>query len=139
VRFMMLMYPQIETDDPESWSPDAEAVKAMMDYNQKLSEAGVLLALDGLHHGAEGVRVAFSSDGGASVTDGPFTEAKELVGGYWLIQTRSKDEAVEWAKRCPGRDCMIEVRQVQEPEDFSPEAQAVLAEHPVSLGEHAAS
>jgi len=136
VRFMMLMYPQIE-DDPESWGPDTESLQAMMKYNQSLSEAGVLLALDGLHAGAEGQRVAFSADGKATVTDGPFTEAKELVGGYWLVQVRSKDEAIEWAKRCPGRNCMVEVRQVQELEDFPPELQAVIDESPVSLGEHA--
>lgn len=138
MRFMMLMYPQIE-QDPDSWSPDPEAVKAMMGYNEQLSEAGVLLALDGLHSGAEGVRVEFSAQGGTTVTDGPFTEAKELIGGYWVIQTRSKEEAVEWARRCPARGCVIEVRQVQEYEDFSPEAQAVLDASSISLGGDAAA
>jgi hypothetical protein len=122
VRFMMLMIPQIE-DTPEAWMPSAEAVAEMMDYNRSLSDAGVLLALDGLHPSEKGARVTFS-DGNVSVTDGPFTEAKELIGGYWMIQVRSKEEAIEWAKRCPGRGCVIELRQVQELEDFPPDVQA---------------
>jgi hypothetical protein len=132
---MMLMYPQID-ESRYSEGPRAEDVEAMMKYNRELSEAGVLLALDGLHSGAEGARVTFESDGHATVTDGPFTEAKELVGGYWMIDVRSKDEAVEWAKRIPGRDCMVELRRVQEREDFPAEVQAVLDEHP-SFAEHA--
>jgi hypothetical protein len=119
---MMLMIPQIE-DTPETWMPSAEAVAEMMKYNQALSDAGVLLALDGLHSSEKGARVTFSG-GEVSVTDGPFTEAKELIGGYWMIQVRSKEEAVEWAKRCPGENCMIELRQVQELEDFPPDVQA---------------
>ena len=95
----------------------------MARYNESLDEAGVLLALDGLHR-HKGARVAFSSDGEVRVTDGPFTEAKELIGGYWMIQVRSKEEAIEWAKRCPGRGCVIELRQVQEIEDFPPEVRA---------------
>jgi hypothetical protein len=118
----MLMIPQIE-DTPETWMPSAEAVAEMMKYNQALSDAGVLLALDGLHSSEKGARVTFSG-GEVSVTDGPFTEAKELIGGYWMIQVRSKEEAVEWAKRCPGENCMIELRQVQELEDFPPDVQA---------------
>jgi hypothetical protein len=128
MRFMMLMIPQIE-DTPEAWMPDAEAVAAMSKYNDQLQQSGALLAADGLHSSERGARVAFAADGGATVTDGPFTEAKELIGGYWMIQVRSKEEAVEWAKRCPGQDCVIELRQVQEFEDFSPEVQVVLGEH----------
>jgi hypothetical protein len=118
---MMLMIPQIE-DNPDAWMPAPETVAAMGKYNQALSEAGVLLALDGLHSTAKGARITFSG-GEVSVTDGPFTEAKELIGGYWMIQTRSKEEAVEWAKRCPGENCVIELRQVQEFEEFPPEVQ----------------
>jgi hypothetical protein len=121
VRFMMLMLPQIE-DDPEAWTPSPETIAAMGKYNQALSDAGVLLALDGLHSSAKGARITFSG-GEVSVSDGPFTEAKELIGGYWMIQTRSKEEAVEWAKRCPGEECVIELRQVQELEDFPPDVQ----------------
>lgn len=89
-----------------------------MKYNQELQEAGVLLALDGLHPPSMGARVSF--EGGApSVTDGPFAEVKEVVGGYWLIDVKSKAEAIEWAKRCPGSENeVIEIRQVQELSDF---------------------
>jgi hypothetical protein len=128
VRFMMLMIPQIE-DTPEAWMPDADAVGAMMKYNEQLAQAGVLLALDGLHSSERGARIEFAADGKTSVIDGPFTEAKELIGGYWVIQVRSKEEAVQWATRCPGRGCVIELRQIQDPEDFSPEVREVLEEH----------
>jgi hypothetical protein len=128
MRFMMLMIPQIE-DTPEAWMPDADGVEEMMKYNDQLAQAGVLLALDGLHPSERGARVEFAADGKSSVTDGPFTEAKELIGGYWVIQVRSKDEAVQWATRCPGRDCVIELRQIQDPEDFTPEVREVLKEH----------
>lgn len=119
MRFMMFMYPGISE---EEWNPSAEAVAAMSRYNEELQKAGVLLSLDGLHPPGEGARIQFG-DGGATVTDGPFAEAKEVVGGYWLIQARSKAEAVEWAKRCPGENCTIEVRRVFEMEDFPQEVQ----------------
>ena len=119
MRFMMFMYPGISE---EEWAPSAEDVAAMSRYNDELQKAGMLLSLDGLHPPGEGARVHFS-DGAATVTDGPFAEAKEVVGGYWLIQARSKAEAVEWAKRCPGENCMIEVRRVFEREDFPQEVQ----------------
>jgi hypothetical protein len=123
MRFMMLMIPNVREED---WTPSAEAVTAMGRYNEQLDKAGVLLALDGLHPGSKGARVAF--DGGtATVTDGPFAESKELVGGYWLIQVKSKEEAVAWATRCPAWDGdVIEVRQVQELADFPPDVQAAL-------------
>jgi hypothetical protein len=130
VRFMMMMYPQIEESD---WEPPAEAIKAMVDYNHELNDAGVLLSLDGLHPPGAGAYVTFSNDGTANVTDGPFSEAKELVGGYWMIDVRSKEEAVEWARRCPGRGCVIEVRRVQEREDFPPELRSVVDERPLDL------
>jgi hypothetical protein len=121
MRFMMFMYPEITE---EEWSPSAEAVAAMSRYNEELRKAGILLALDGLHPPAEGARVKFGAAGESpTVTDGPFAEAKEVVGGYWLIQTRSKEEAVEWARRCPDENCTIEVRRVFEMEDFPQDVQ----------------
>jgi len=121
MRFMMFMLPNIPADG--DWTPSAEAVAEMTKYNNELTNAGVLLALDGLHPQVDGVRVA-RSGGKTTVTDGPFTEAKEVIGGYWLIQAKSKDEAVEWAKRCPADDCMIEVRQIFEMDDFPPDVRA---------------
>ena len=121
MRFMMIMIPNIP--DEADWTPNPEAVAAMSRYNEELTKAGVLLGLDGLHPAGKGARVAFSG-GTATVTDGPFTEAKELIGGYWLIQAKSKEEAVEWASRCPAADGdVIEVRQVYEMSDFPPEVQ----------------
>jgi hypothetical protein len=119
MRFMMFMYPGIQE---EEWAPSAEDVAAMSRYNEELRKAGMLLSLDGLHPPGEGALVSFSG-GKATVTDGPFAEAKEVVGGYWLIQARSKEEAVEWASRCPGEDCAIEVRRVFELEDFPQDVQ----------------
>jgi hypothetical protein len=115
MRFMMFMYPGIEEKD---WNPTAEDVGAMSRYNEELRKAGMLLGLDGLHPPGEGGSVSFAGDGAKTVTDGPFTEAKEVVGGYWLIQARSTEEALEWASRCPGKGCRVEVRRVQELEDF---------------------
>ena len=120
MRFMMLMIPNIPDGD---WMPSPEAVSTMSKYNEELSKAGVLLALDGLHPPGSGVRVSFPG-GKATVTDGPFAEAKEVIGGYWLIDVKSKEEAVEWAKRCPGSDHeVIEIRQIFEIADFPPEVQ----------------
>ncbi len=123
MRFMMLMIPKgYEKAEPGAM-PDPKAVAAMMKYAESVQKAGVLLALDGLHPPSMGARVSFSG-GKPKVTDGPFTEAKEVLGGYWMIQVKSKEEAVEWAKRCPASDNeVIEVRQVQEFEDFTPEVQ----------------
>src|SRR5262249_35992895 len=98
-------------------------VAKMMKYNESLQKAGVLLALDGLHPPSMGARVTFPG-GRAKVTDGPFSEVKEVVGGYWMIQVKSKAEAIEWASRCPGDDnTLIELRQVQEMSDFPPDVQ----------------
>jgi hypothetical protein len=117
---MMFMLPHIQEED---WAPDAEAVGKMSRYNDELTKAGVLLALDGLQPPSKGARVSFSG-GKNTITDGPFAEAKEVIGGYWLIQVKSKEEAVEWASRCPGEDCVIEVRQVYEMSDFPADVQA---------------
>ena len=123
MRFMMLIIPKgYETATPGTM-PDVKAVEAMMKYNEALQKAGVLLALDGLHPPSMGARVSFSG-GKPKVTDGPFTEVKEVIGGYWMIQVKSKEEAVEWATRCPAGDNeVIEVRQVQEMADFTPDVQ----------------
>lgn len=127
MRFMMLVIPKgYETATPDQM-PDPAQVAAMMKYNQSLADAGVLLSLDGLRPPSAGVRVSFSG-GKPKVTDGPFAEAKECVGGYWMIQVKSKAEAVEWARRAPMSDHeIIEVRQVQEMADFPPEVQAAAA------------
>jgi hypothetical protein len=120
---MMIMLPNVQNIEEQDWTPDAEAVAAMGKYNEELTKAGVLLALDGLQPPAEGARVSFAG-GTANVTDGPFAEAKELIGGYWMIEAASKEEAVQWASRCPGADGdTIEVRQVYEMSDFPPEVQ----------------
>ena len=126
MRFMMLMIPKGYEKAEPGTVPSAEAVAAMMKYNEQLQKAGVLLALDGLHPPSTGARVAFAG-GKAKVSDGPFTEAKEVVGGYWMIQVKSREEAIEWATRCPGDDCTIEVRQVQELSDFPADVQQAAA------------
>ena len=122
MRFMLFMYPGQSHEGQAE--PTADDVAAMSKFNEELTQAGVLLSLDGLHPASEGARVRFSS-GKGTATDGPFAEAKELVGGYWLIQAKSKEEAVQWATRVPARqDDMVEVRRVYEMADFSPEVQA---------------
>jgi len=127
MRFMMLMIPKGYENAAEGAMPSAELVAAMMKYNESLSKAGVLLALDGLHPATSGARVRFEG-GQATATDGPFTEAKEIVGGYWMIQVKSKEEAVAWALRCPAQEGdMIEVRQVQEMADFPPDVQEAVS------------
>jgi hypothetical protein len=127
MRFMMLMIPTGYEKARPGTVPDAKAVAAMMKYNEALQKAGVLLALDGLHPPSMGARITFSA-GKPKVTDGPFTEAKEVVGGYWMIQVRSKEEAVEWASRCPASDNeVIEIRQVQEMVDFPTDVQDAAA------------
>src|SRR3954468_6496086 len=127
MRFMMLMIPKgYETAAPGTL-PDVGAVAAMTKYNASLQKAGVLLALDGLHPPSMGARISFA-DGKPKVQDGPFAEAKEVVGGYWLIEVRSREEAIEWASRCPASgNEVIEVRQVQELSDFPSEIRAVLS------------
>jgi len=119
MRFMMLMIPKGYENAAPGTTPDPKAMAAMMKYNESLQKAGVLLALDGLLPPSAGARVSFAG-GKAKVTDGPFTEAKEIVGGYWMIQVKSKEEAIEWASRCPGSENeVIEVRQVFEMADLN--------------------
>ena len=125
MRFMMLMLPRGYEGASAGIVPQAAAVDHMMKYNRSLQKAGILLALDGLHPPAMGARVSFAG-GHSSVSDGPFAETKEVVGGYWLIAVKSKAEAIEWARRCPAGDGdTIEIRQVHEVTDFPPEVQKV--------------
>src|SRR5215831_2288822 len=130
MRFMMLMIPKGYEKAEAGTMPDAKRVAEMMKYNEALQKAGVLLALDGLHPPSAGARVSFSG-GKPTITDGPFAEAKEVIGGYWMIQVKSKAEALEWASRCPGSDNeVIEVRQVQEFGDFPADVQEAAAGFP---------
>jgi hypothetical protein len=130
MRFMMLMIPKGYESAKPGTMPDTKAVAAMAKYTQEMQKAGVLLALDGLHPPSMGARVSFSA-GKPKVTDGPFTEAKEVIGGYWMIQVKSKAEAIEWASRCPASDNeVIELRQLQEFADFTPDVREAAAGFP---------
>jgi hypothetical protein len=139
MRFMMIVIPKgYEKAAPDA-VPNVEGFKKMMEFNKSLEKAGVLLALDGLTPPSAGARVSFS-DGKASVTDGPFAEAKEVFGGYWIIQVRSREEAIEWAKRAPmANGDTIEVRQVQGLADFPADVQDVLAKRYEGLKTEAAA
>jgi hypothetical protein len=123
MRFMMMVIPKgYESAAPDA-VPSAEAVAKMMEYNRKLQAAGVLLALDGLFPPSTGARVSYA-DGKATVTDGPFAETKEVIGGYWIIQVRSREEAIEWDKRAPmSNNEIVEVRQIHEMSDFPEDVQ----------------
>ena len=140
MRFMMLMIPAgYETAEPDAvQNLDADAAAAMMKYNDELRAAGVLVALDGLHPPSMGARVSFKG-GKPLVTDGPFAEAKEVLGGYWIIDVGSRADAIEWAKRCPGGENeVIEVRQIQDFADYSPEVQTVIEAYPEMKGRQSA-
>jgi hypothetical protein len=127
MRFMMLMIPLGYESAPPDVQLDPERVAAMMRYNEALRDAGVLITLDGLHPPSMGARVSFAT-GKPIVTDGPFTEAKEVLGGYWMIEVASREEAIAWAKKCPASPSeIIEIRQVQEMSDFPPEVQQAAA------------
>lgn len=124
MRFMMLVIPKAYETATTDFVPPAELVAKMAKYNESLTKAGILLGLDGLAPPAKAARLSFSG-GKATVQDGPFVESKELVGGYWMIQVKSREEAIEWAKRAPMLDGdIIEVRQVTELEDFPADVQA---------------
>jgi hypothetical protein len=121
MRFMLLVIPKGYEKAAPGTMPDPQAVVAMGKYNESLQKAGVLLDLNGLHPPSAGARVTFSG-GTPTVTDGPFIEAKEVIGGYWMIQVKSKEEAIEWASRAPmGDNETIEIRQVHELSEFLPE------------------
>jgi hypothetical protein len=127
MRFMMLVIPKGYEKAAPGTMPDARAVEAMMKYNEELQKAGILRGLEGLHPPSMGARVSFA-EGKPVVTDGPFIEAKEVVGGYWIIQVGSKQEAIDWASRCPMMNGeIIEIRQVQEFADFPEDVQQAAA------------
>jgi hypothetical protein len=123
---MLLMIPGgYETAAPGTVPEDVERVATMMAYNQALLDAGVLITCDGLHPPSMGARVSFPG-GKPIVTDGPFAESKEVLGGYWMIDVASRDEAIAWASRCPASSNeVIEIRQVQELADYPEDVQAV--------------
>ena len=127
MRFMMIMLPAVYAGptDP-GFVPPVDAVEKMDKYNAALAQAGVLLSLEGLMAPDKGARVRYKG-GKPTVTDGPFTESKEVVGGYWMIQVKSRDEAIEWARRVPAAEGdIVELRQVWELADFPPEVQAAM-------------
>lgn len=123
MRFMMMVIPKgYESATPDT-VPGVEPVAKMTEYNKALQRAGVLLALEGLFPPSTGARISYT-DGKATVTDGPFAEAKEVIGAYWIIQVRSQEEAIEWAKRAPMSDNeVIEVRRIHETPDFPEDVQ----------------
>ena len=127
MRFMMLMIPLGYETAPPDVKLDPERMAAMMKYNEALRDAGILITLDGLHPPSMGARVSFAS-GKPIVTDGPFTEAKEVLGGYWMIDVKSREEAIAWASQCPASaNEIIEIRQVHEMTDCPEQAQQAAA------------
>jgi hypothetical protein len=128
MRFMMIMFPKGYENTKPGTVPDLKDIETMRAYNEQLHKAGVLLALDGLTPPSMGARVTFK-DGKSKVTDGPFTESKEVVGGFWIIQVKSREEALEWASRIPGKDTdMVEVRRLFEMSDFPADVQKKFAQ-----------
>lgn len=118
MRFMLLVIPKAYEHADADFVPPADLVAKMTKFNESMVKAGIVLGMDGLHPPAKAARVAFGG-GKPRVIDGPFAEAKELIGGFWMIQVRSREEAIEWAKRAPMLDGdIIEVRQVQELDEF---------------------
>ena len=137
MRFMILVKADEASEQGEM--PNEEMLAAMGAYNEELVKAGVMLAGEGLQPSSKGARVAFSGKD-RSVIDGPFTETKELIAGYWLIQVKSLDEAIEWVKRCPNPtegESEIEIRQVFEAEDFGDEYTPELREQGERIREQA--
>lgn len=125
MRFMMVV--KADANSEAGAMPSEQELTEMGKYNEELVKAGVMLAGDGLHPSSKGARVKFSGKK-ATVTDGPFTEAKELIAGFWIIDVKSKEEAVEWARRVPFVDGEVEVRQVFEAADFGAELTPELRE-----------
>jgi hypothetical protein len=127
MRFMMLMIPKGYETAAAAARPKVEHVAAMAKYNEALKQAGILLSMDALHPPSAGARVAFK-DGKPTVTNGPFADSKEALGGYWMIQVKARQEAIDWAARCPALDNeMVEVRQVFEMSDFPADVQKAAA------------
>ncbi|HTO94668.1 MAG TPA: YciI family protein [Bacteroidota bacterium] len=128
MRFMMLMIPEVYQGSKArslkpDFAPDVEDVEKMTKYNEALAKAGALISLDGLHPPTEGARVSYAG-ATPSVTDGPYAESKEVLGGYWIIRAKSRQEAIDWAKRVPARaGDVVEVRQIFDWEDFPADVQ----------------
>ncbi|MBA2430163.1 MAG: YciI family protein [Thermoleophilaceae bacterium] len=136
MRFMVMVKGNEDTE--AGVMPSEELLAAMGRYNEELVKAGVLLAGEGLHPTSKGARVRFSGSE-RTVIDGPFTEAKELIAGFWLIQVKSREEAIEWVKRIPnptGDESEVELRQVFEMDDFGDELTPELREQEARLREH---
>ena len=138
MRFMIII--KASKDSEAGIMPSQELLTAMGNYNEELAKAGILLAGEGLHPSSKGTRVRFSGDK-RTVIDGPFAETKELIAGFWLWQVKSKEEAIEWVKRCPnpmpGTEAEIEIRQVFEAEDFGAEFTPELREQEQRVWEQA--
>ena len=133
MRFMVMV--KATKDSEAGVLPDEKLLADMGKFNEELAKAGVLLAGEGLQPSSKGARVKFSEGGKRTVIDGPFAEAKELVAGFWLIQVKSKEEAIQWASRCPdplgpGETAQIEIRQVFEMSDFPAELQEAAGNEP---------
>ena len=129
MRFQVFMIPAVyqtkngKKTDPQ-FKPDAEMMEKMGKFNEELKKAGALLSLDGLQPLTNGARLSFSG-GKATVTDGPLVDAEEVVGGYWMLEAKSKQQVVDWMKRCPAQDGdVLEIRQVYEMSDFEADVQA---------------
>jgi hypothetical protein len=130
MRFMMLMIPRAYGQAAPDAMPDAAAVRRMMEYNESMRKAGVLIALEGLHPPAGSTRIAFAG-GKPQIVEPPFPDVREALGGYWLIDVGTQDDAIGWALRCPADEGdVIEIRQVQEFAEFPAEVQAVAAAFP---------
>ena len=142
MRFMMIVKGELPpTEDGGLQMPSEEGLAAMGKFNEEMVKAGVMLAGEGLQPSAKGARVVHNGDN-VTVIDGPFAETKELIAGYWLIQAKSLDEAIEWAKRCPnlapdGVDNAIEIRQIFEDDDFGDEFTPELREQERRIREQA--
>jgi hypothetical protein len=115
LRFMVIV--KANPDSEAGVLPTTELLAEMMSYNEQLVKAGVMKAADGLHASSKGARVAFEG-GKTTVTDGPFAETKELIAGFWIFEVKSRQEAIDWVKRAPMRDTVLEIRQIFEPADF---------------------
>ena len=140
MRFMVLV--KADKDSEAGVLPDKKLLADMGKFNEELAKAGVMLAGEGLHPSSKGARVKFSGSK-RTVIDGPFSETKELIAGYWLFQTKSLAEAIEWVKRSPNpfpnKESEIEIRQVFEADDFGPEFAPEMREYEERVGKQAAA
>lgn len=126
---VMVLVKANEDSEQGNYAGHEEEFAEMGKFNEQLLKAGIMLAGEGLTPSSQGKRVAFGDDGGTRVIDGPFAEAKELVGGFWIWQVSSMDEAVEWLGRAPFRGTTVEIRRIQEPEDFGGQISQELLEN----------